>query len=146
VAILGIDEAKARAIVSECSQGDMLVAANFNCPGQVVLSGAVAAVARASEYAKSEGLRAPILDVAGAFHSPFMQPAADALAAELAKTTFNPLQCTVVSNVTGLRWRGIRGTGAWENSCGDDEENRQENKSAQLGRASCRAFYDLGRR
>ncbi len=102
VALIGVDEATARGIAAESAQGDILVASNFNAPGQVVLSGSKDAVNRAAELAKSQSKRAAILDVAGAFHSPFMQPAADQLEKELANTTFSPLKCTVVSNVTGL--------------------------------------------
>lgn len=124
VALLGVDEEKARAIAAATAQGEVLVASNFNSPGQVVLSGAKDAVARAADAAKADGLRAAVLDVAGAFHSPFMQPAADTLAAELAKTSFQPLQCTVVSNVTGepftdgsipeLLARGLTSEVRWE--------------------------------
>ena len=101
VALIGVDESTARDIAAESAQGDVLVASNFNAPGQVVLSGGKNAVIRAAELAKSRGKRAAILDVAGAFHSPFMQSAADQLEKELARTTFSPLKCTVVSNVTG---------------------------------------------
>lgn len=101
VALLGADEEKARSIALDAAEGDVLVASNFNAPGQVVLSGTKDAVARAAARGKELGMRAAVLDVAGAFHSPLMQPAADDLARELAKVNFKPLRCPVVSNVTG---------------------------------------------
>lgn len=101
VALIGATEEMAREIAKDASEGDVLVAANFNAPGQVVLSGATEAIDRAAVAAKKIGLRHAILDVAGAFHSPLMQPAADELKKELARITFSPLQCPVVSNVTG---------------------------------------------
>jgi [acyl-carrier-protein] S-malonyltransferase len=79
----------------------ILVPANFNCPGQIVISGSIAACARAVEMAASTGLRAQPLPVAGAFHSPLMAPAAERLAAALKNTPIKPPRCPVMSNVTG---------------------------------------------
>jgi [acyl-carrier-protein] S-malonyltransferase len=78
----------------------VLVPANFNAPGQIVLSGDAQSCARAVEVAGEMGLRATALSVAGAFHSPIMQPAADRLAEALAKVEILPPACPVVSNVT----------------------------------------------
>ncbi len=101
VALIGADEAKAEALVEAARGGDVLVAANFNAPGQIVLSGDLAACERAVEKAGDLGLRATPLTVAGAFHSPLMQPAADGLADALAEVDVRPLRFPVWSNVTG---------------------------------------------
>ncbi len=100
VALVGADEAQAQK-VCEASRGtEILVAANFNAPGQVVLSGHKAACERAAAAAADMGLRAQPLAVAGAFHSPLMAPAADRLAAALAGVDVRPPRFPVVSNVT----------------------------------------------
>lgn len=79
----------------------VLVPANFNSPMQVVVSGSVDACERAMTEAEKMGLRPTPLTVAGAFHSPLMQPAADRLAAALDKVNWNPPRVPVYSNVTG---------------------------------------------
>ena len=79
----------------------MLVPANFNAPGQIVLSGESAACDRAVEVASAVGLRASKLSVAGAFHSPIMAPAAERLSAALSTASINIPACPVLSNVTG---------------------------------------------
>ena len=76
--------------------------ANYNAPDQVVLSGTVAAIEKAQELAKAAGAkRAMKLDVAGAFHSPLMEPAAKAMERVLAKAEIRPPTIPVISNVTG---------------------------------------------
>lgn len=100
VALIGADESQAREVCDKASQGEVLVPANFNAPGQVVISGAVGACERAVEVASEVGCRAKALEVAGAFHSPFMQPAADRLREALNTVEVNPPTCTVLSNVT----------------------------------------------
>jgi [acyl-carrier-protein] S-malonyltransferase len=100
VALLGADEAVARKLCSEAAGSDVLVPANFNAPGQIVVSGSAAACQRFTEAATAAGLKAMPLKVAGAFHSPLMQVAADKIAAELAAVTFAPAKKTVYSNVT----------------------------------------------
>jgi [acyl-carrier-protein] S-malonyltransferase len=85
--------------------GEVLVCANFNAPGQVVVSGSRRAcerVAASDGTASAMGLRATALPVAGAFHSPLMKPAAERLGEALAKTTISAPRCHVVSNVTAL--------------------------------------------
>ncbi|MFG0327741.1 MAG: ACP S-malonyltransferase [Phycisphaerales bacterium JB037] len=106
VALIGDDEASA-AKVCDAARGDgVLVAANFNAPGQVVISGSRDACERAVEVAGDHGLRATPLPVAGAFHSPLMQPAADRLGEALAKTPIREPRCAVLSNVTGQPHEG----------------------------------------
>jgi [acyl-carrier-protein] S-malonyltransferase len=100
LALLGADEATANAICTEAAQGEVLVPANFNTPGQIVLSGAIDACARAAKVAESKGVKAIPLKVAGAFHSPFMQSAADQMTKVLDPIPFNPPRFPVISNVT----------------------------------------------
>lgn len=101
VALIGADEAQAQAVCDDAAQGGVLVCANFNAPGQIVLSGDLDACGRAVEVASGKGLRATPLQVAGAFHSPLMQPAAEGLAKALEQVEIRPLQAPVWSNVTG---------------------------------------------
>ncbi len=102
LALIGADDAQAQQVCDKARESEVLVCANFNAPGQIVLSGHKTACDRAAAVASEMGLRASPLTVAGAFHSPLMQPAADRLAAALAKTAMTPAKVTVVSNVTAL--------------------------------------------
>ena len=101
VALVGADEALAQKVCELAAKGDVLVAANFNAPGQIVLSGTRAACDRAVDAAPEVGLRAKPLPVAGAFHSPLMQSAADAMGEALEAADIRPPKATVWSNVTG---------------------------------------------
>ena len=98
-AVLGLDDAIVEQI---CAETDgVVVAANYNCPGQVVISGAVPAVEAACEALKAAGARrALILTVGGAFHSPMMEPAREELAAAIEATVFSTPSCPVYQNVT----------------------------------------------
>jgi [acyl-carrier-protein] S-malonyltransferase len=106
IALIGADEAQARAVCEQTlaglggGAGEVLVPANFNAPGQIVLSGSKGAVAAAEGVATGMGLRATVLQVAGAFHSPIMAPAAARLREALAATAMHAPGCLVVSNVT----------------------------------------------
>ncbi len=100
LALVGADEPAAVDICQAASAKGIIVPANFNAPGQIVLSGAVPACQEAAVIAEARGLRAVMLQVAGAFHSPFMQSAADEMRQVLAKVAFKPASCPVVSNVT----------------------------------------------
>jgi [acyl-carrier-protein] S-malonyltransferase len=102
VALIGGDEAQAQRVCELASQGEVLVCANFNAPGQIVLSGHVGACDRAVGAAEGLGLKATKLSVAGAFHSALMQPAAERLGAALAKTRIEVPKVVVVSNVTAV--------------------------------------------
>ena len=98
-AVLGL----ADNIVEEvCASIDgIVVAANYNCPGQLVISGETTAVEKACEAMKAAGAkRALILPVGGAFHSPMMEPAREELAAAIEATTFSIPICPVYQNVT----------------------------------------------
>lgn len=100
VAILGADEAAVEKLCAAAAQGEVLVPANLNAPGQIVVSGAKTACERLAEAAVAAGVKATVLKVAGAFHSPLMQTAADRMADELEKVTFSSPQKPVYSNVT----------------------------------------------
>ena len=100
-AILGLDDATVERICAQISaEGDVVVAANYNCPGQLVISGAARGIERACEALKAAGAkRALPLPVGGAFHSPLMQSAQAALAAAIEKTAFAEARCPVYQNV-----------------------------------------------
>jgi len=98
-AIMGGDEGAVRALCEDAAQGETISPANFNAPGQIVISGAAAAVARARELAGGRGLKAIPLKVSAPFHSTLMAPAARAVEAALADMTVAPLAFPVVANV-----------------------------------------------
>lgn len=98
-AVLGLDDEVVEAVCA-AAQGTV-VAANYNCPGQLVISGSVDAVEKACEMMKERGAkRAMLLPVGGAFHSPLMEPARKELAAAIEATTFNTPICPIYQNVT----------------------------------------------
>ena len=100
-AILGLDDVAVDALCKAVQIEGAITPANFNCPGQIVISGERAAVLRAIEEAPDRGARhAMELPVSGAFHSELMQPAVDALADVLEDIAFSPAQIPVVPNVT----------------------------------------------
>ncbi len=100
-AVLGLEPAAVEELCAETREGDeVLSPANFNAPGQIVISGSVAAVRRAIEAARDHGARRAIqLDVSGAFHSRLMAPAAERLAAALKEVEVKPASIPVVANV-----------------------------------------------
>lgn len=100
VAIMGADEAAINVLCDEARGDDVLVPANYNAPGQIVVSGSISACERAIKAAEAKGLKAVALKVAGAFHSPIMQPGADKMKAELEKAAFSVPTRPVFSNVT----------------------------------------------
>lgn len=106
VALIGADESAAvqlcESVLARAGEGAVLVPANFNAPGQIVLSGSHAACLLAVEIAGEASLRATSLSVAGAFHSPIMQPAADRLRVALRNADIQEPACPVISNVTAL--------------------------------------------
>ncbi|HVT87219.1 MAG TPA: ACP S-malonyltransferase [Tepidisphaeraceae bacterium] len=100
VSILGADEASVQKLCDENAQGEVLVPANFNSPGQIVVSGAIAACNRVAQAAEAAGFKAMPLKVAGAFHSPLMKNAAERMAAELDRVPFNSPRTPIFANVT----------------------------------------------
>lgn len=100
-AVLALDDAKVEEICAAVQNetGEVVVAANFNCPGQLVISGSRKGIEVACERMKAAGAkRALVLPVGGAFHSPLMAPAKEELAAAIATTHFNEPSCPVYQN------------------------------------------------
>jgi [acyl-carrier-protein] S-malonyltransferase len=97
MAVLGLDEP----VLLEVCQQTGTVIANYNCPGQLVISGAIADVARAAELAKSKGAsRVMPLQVSGAFHSPLMKPAEETLSRIIAGISFRDPIIPIIGNTT----------------------------------------------
>ncbi len=102
-AVLAMEDGKVEAICNgiEKESGEIVVAANYNCPGQLVISGSIKGVTEACEKLKAAGAkRALILPVGGAFHSPFMQPAKEELAAAIEAAKFATPACAIYQNIT----------------------------------------------
>lgn len=101
-AVLGLDDAAVEEVCAEASRGaDVVVAANYNAPGQVVVSGARGALERASAAFKARGARKVIvLPVSGAFHSPLMRGAAEAMAPVLRRAAIADAAYPVIANTT----------------------------------------------
>lgn len=98
-AVLGLDDAIVEKICK--TTPGIVVAANYNCPGQLVISGEIEAINKACEALKAAGAkRALVLPVGGAFHSPLMEPAREELAAAIEHTTFSKPHCPIYQNVT----------------------------------------------
>ncbi|PZF73462.1 ACP S-malonyltransferase [Taibaiella soli] len=98
-AILGLEDAKVEEICAEFTD-DVVVPANYNCPGQLVISGSINGIALACEKMKAAGAkRALVLQVGGAFHSPLMAPAKEELQAAIESTHFGNPTCPVYQNV-----------------------------------------------
>ncbi len=102
-AVIGLSDEKIEDICKEVSSdGNIVVAANYNCPGQLVISGNIDAINTACEKLKEAGAkRALPLKVGGAFHSPLMQPAKDELEEAIKETSFSEPICPVYQNVDG---------------------------------------------
>ncbi|GAA0717672.1 ACP S-malonyltransferase [Aquimarina litoralis] len=98
-AVLGLEDEVVEKVCEEIE--GIVVAANYNCPGQLVISGEVEAIEKACEVLKEKGARrALVLPVGGAFHSPLMEPAREELAAAIEATNFNTPTCPIYQNVT----------------------------------------------
>lgn len=102
-AVIGLPDEKIEEVCKECSTpGNIVVPANYNCPGQLVISGNVDAINQACEKLKAAGAkRALPLKVGGAFHSPLMQPAKEELQKAIEATEFSAPKCPVYQNVDG---------------------------------------------
>ena len=102
-AIIGLPDEKVEEICQEVTkEGKVVIPANYNCPGQLVISGDKEGIEEACEKLKAAGAkRALPLKVGGAFHSPLMQPAKDELQKAIEATTVNTPQCPVYQNVDG---------------------------------------------
>lgn len=143
-ALLGAEAAQAQAICTEAAQGEIVEVANDNGGGQVVISGAKAAVERAVEAAKAAGVkRAMLLPVSAPFHCAMMAPAAEAMAEALANARMNHPAVPVVANVTAtpvsdpeaireLLVRQVTGTVRWRECV------------AAMVAAGCTRFVEIG--
>ncbi len=101
-AILSLEDSKVEEICASIKD-EVVVCANYNCPGQLVISGSIPGVTKACELLKTAGAkRALLLPVGGAFHSPLMQPAQVELSQAIESTTFNKPVCPVYQNVNAL--------------------------------------------
>lgn len=101
-AVIGLDTALVEEACSEAAAetGELVVPANYNAPGQVVIAGKAAAAARAAELAKEKGAKMAVrLKVSGPFHTELLQPAADKLGPELQKMHISPMKIPVYTNV-----------------------------------------------
>ena len=98
-AILGLEN---KIVESACEEvNGVVVAANYNCPGQLVISGSTSSISEACEVMKKRGARrALVLPVGGAFHSPLMEPAREELASAIENTLFNIPSCPIYQNVS----------------------------------------------
>jgi len=126
-AIMGIDREELESICNEAAQGEIVVLANFNSPGQVVIAGHTAAVARASELVAARNGRAKALPVSAPFHCKLMAPAARIVEAELERVAVGSPAFPVVANVDAqpnsdpsrikaLLVRQVDGAVRWEDS------------------------------
>jgi [acyl-carrier-protein] S-malonyltransferase len=101
-ALLGLSDETVEKVIGEITD-EIVVCANFNCPGQIVISGSEAGIDRACKMLTEAGAkRALKLKVGGAFHSPLMQPAREELAAAIETTKFNKPVCPIYQNFTAL--------------------------------------------
>ncbi len=101
VSIIGLDEEKVRQLCSEAAEGELIVPVNFNCPGQVVVSGSKSACKRAEQLAEKYGaIKAVPLEVAGAFHTEMMSSAAEALKEALSNCEISePSEIKTIANI-----------------------------------------------
>ncbi len=100
-AVLGLDAEPLLAVLAEAAEAGVVVAANFNSPGQIVISGSKEGVAKAGEIAAAKGAKKVVpLPVSGAFHSPLMEYALPGLQEAISKTTFSDLKVPLFANVT----------------------------------------------
>jgi [acyl-carrier-protein] S-malonyltransferase len=107
VSVIGLDEAKVRELCDEAREGDVLEPVNFNCPGQIVVSGSIGACERAEKLAEKYGAaKAVRLEVAGAFHTTMMSSAAEALGHALKQTRITlPAAPRIIANITADYYR-----------------------------------------
>lgn len=100
-AVLGLEN---KIVESTCEEiNGVVVAANYNCPGQLVVSGEIEPIHKACELMKDKGARrALVLPVGGAFHSPLMEPAREELANAIENTKFNSPSCPIYQNVSAI--------------------------------------------
>ena len=102
-AIVGLEDSVVEEVCDSITD-EIVVAANYNCPGQLVISGSIPGIEKAVEKLKEAGARrAIVLNVGGAFHSPLMAPAEEELKAAIENTTFHTPKCPIYQNVTAQK-------------------------------------------
>ncbi len=143
VSIIGGDESSVAALCAEAAAGEVLVPANFNCPGQIVISGAIAACERAVGLAGKHGVRGIMLKVAGAFHSPLMASAAERLGEVLDATPFVSPDCRVIANVDALAHGGAVGMRAGLRRQVTEAVRWQQSIEGLIA-AGCDCFMEVG--
>lgn len=99
-AVIGVEDDAVKALCAEASKKGIVIPANFNCPGQVVVSGSVEGVNALVELCESKSIKAVLLPVSGAFHSPLMEFAVEGLTEAIAKVNFSDLKYPLIANVT----------------------------------------------
>ncbi|MFI4912997.1 MAG: ACP S-malonyltransferase [Sedimentisphaeraceae bacterium JB056] len=145
VSILRLDEDKLNDLIAEASEGKLLVAANFNCPGQIVISGDIDACSRAVELAEKYGaMKAIQLAVAGAFHSEYMQPASDDLKLALdAADITAPKDTAVIANINAEYYKDA--AEVREGLCKQlTSPILWQNCMERLIAEGCESFYEIG--
>ena len=105
LALLGADAQDAEELCKECAGGEVLLPANYNCPGQIVISGTEAAIERAGARWKELGNKASRLNTSGAFHSPLMEQAAEAVAEACADLDFREPEVPLICNTDARPFR-----------------------------------------
>jgi [acyl-carrier-protein] S-malonyltransferase len=107
-AVLGLDDTNVELVCTQAQSGGIVTVANYNAPGQIVISGELPAIERASQLAKGAGARRVLpLAVSGAFHSPLMEQAAEGLRPMLNESTFKSSNHRIFANVTGLCYASV---------------------------------------
>ena len=143
VSILAAEPAQVEALVSAASSKGLVRIANYLCPGNLVVSGDTEACAEVERLAGEAGARTVRLAVAGAFHTPLMQPAVEALSAALSDVHFAPLQVPVWANVTA-RPHGDVGEVRAALARQVVEPVRWEETMRGLLESGCDRFYEIG--
>lgn len=99
-AVIGVEDDAIKELCAEASKKGIVIPANFNCPGQVVVSGSVEGVNALVEICEAKSIKAVVLPVSGAFHSPLMDFAVEGLTEAIAKVNFSDLKYPLIANVT----------------------------------------------
>ena len=110
LALLGADAQDAEELCKECAGGEVLLPANYNCPGQIVISGTEAAIECAGARWKELGNKASRLNTSGAFHSPLMEQAAEAVAEACADLDFREPEVPLICNTDARPFRASEAT------------------------------------
>jgi [acyl-carrier-protein] S-malonyltransferase len=142
-AVMGLESPDVAALCREAARQGVVVPANFNCPGQVVISGEKAAVEAAMQLAAQRGAKTRLLEVAGGFHSPLMAQAAERFAVALGEVSVSDPAVPVVANATG-DW--VRSAAEVNTAAGNQMMSPVlwESCMRKLLDAGLRRFYEVG--